>query len=431
MIPTDGSTTTITRDNVEKIYNALEAGKEIVVRSLCAVFRCIASVSYRYMDSGKGGGIRLYFEFISTTPVSEEIGLPFVSGFVEIPEASDINEDGTYTCTFHIHSYRYVMNVDLATATIGGTTLNSGFNTLLEFCKTNKPIYGRLSSDSKNLLLFDVVHISSDTYPTILKSNIPRHSGGAEGLKNYELVISSSSKATLYLIGDSTEAPMDGKYYVRRQGEWINLTDAITELLGGGSTPTTASNGVYILCTNGLLYTRTYWESHKYKPVGVAVITDDAKFAVAMEDINEEYPWCPSGITPSVISGMDAYDTGNNAKNDFSGVENTTAILSEYIGKTGFAAEQCDGYSSKNLQENNYLGSCGEWCKIPGNASEFDACMVAIGGTSIWGKEYYTSSQSQNGERAYSIDISVSGSYSISNPQKTIAKPVRAFIKIV
>lgn len=424
-IPKDGDVVSISKEKRNSIADAIKNGKEIVVRTLCSIFKCVTILTGT--DSDYETSLSLYFEFYGRQITESDIGLPFVSGCVDIPGLSNMNEEGTYTCTFHIHSYRFVMDIDLSVATIGGTALNRGFGNIIDFCKTNKTIFGRLSNDSTSLIRFDVEHIDSNNdYPIILKSNIPIHSGGVEGLKNYELVISAPNQGTLYLIGDSTEAPMDGNYYVRKNGKWISLAVALEEISTGMS-PSTAENGVYILCDNGMLYTRSEWTMKKYTPIGVAVITEEAKFAVAMENIEEQYPWCPLDVTPSVISGIAVCNTAGEAKQDFSGFENTSAILLAYEGKSGFAAEKCDTYTSVNLQK-NYLGAYGEWYKIKDFLSEFEACMEAIGGVSIYDKYYYTSSQDNS--NAYVIRFEQSGTTYATLASRTSLFYVRPFIKI-
>lgn len=155
-----------------------------------------------------------------------------------------------------------------------------------------------------------------------------------------------------------------------------------------------APNGIYILRTDNMLYTKEIWKTNwNDEAVGVAVLSDNCKFVIAPEQNSRRLTWSKGGAYDSV-SGVTTTTNTSTAKADYKGVQNSAAIVSKYGNSTDYAAGWCQNYTFKNGKK-GYLGSCGEWQEAYNNKSEINVCMFLIGGTAI-ATDYYhcTSTQS-------------------------------------
>lgn len=158
--------------------------------------------------------------------------------------------------------------------------------------------------------------------------------------------------------------------------------------------------GVFILGTDGRLYSAKEWNQPNSSAVGVAVLTNECKFVIApiaSTEINDRLLWSKKGAYYNV-SGVTTTTSSSVAKTDYEGVSNSSAIVSKYKEDTGYAAGWCQNFSFKNGKK-GYLGSCGEWKKAYDNKAEINACMSLIGGTAIrTDYPHWTSTQSSSGE---------------------------------
>ena len=165
------------------------------------------------------------------------------------------------------------------------------------------------------------------------------------------------------------------------------------------------SLGVFILSTDGSLYSESEWDQPDSSAVGVAVLTNECKFVIApiaSTEINYRLLWSKKGAYYNV-SGVTTTTSSSVAKTDYEGVSNSSAIVSKYKEDTDYAAGWCQNFSFKNGKK-GYLGSCGEWKKAYDNKAEINACMSLIGGTAIrTDYPHWTSTQSSSGE-AWSLD---------------------------
>ena len=149
--------------------------------------------------------------------------------------------------------------------------------------------------------------------------------------------------------------------------------------------------GIFILDTDGNLVKQSEWStSNNSKAVGVAVLSDNCKFVIAPAQNNVSLVWAPHGAEDSV-SGVITTNRLIAAISDYSGVSNSSAIVSKYRAGTNYAAGWCQNFSFKDGKK-GYLGACGEWREAYNNKDEIAACMSLIGGTTIGG-EYWTSTQ--------------------------------------
>ena len=169
------------------------------------------------------------------------------------------------------------------------------------------------------------------------------------------------------------------------------------------------SLGVFILGTDGNLYSKSEWNQPNSSAVGVAVLTNNCKFVIAPTQSGSSLVWAPHGAQDSV-PGVTTTASASDARKDYKGVSNSSAIVSKYRRGTNYAAGWCQNFSFKNGKK-GYLGSCGEWKKAYDNKAEINACMSLIGGTNIASSYCWTSSQhSANGAwMLYWPDNQVSG----------------------
>lgn len=152
--------------------------------------------------------------------------------------------------------------------------------------------------------------------------------------------------------------------------------------------------GVFILGTDGTLYSAEKWDQPNSSAVGVAVLTDECKFVIAPTQNGSSLVWAPRHATDSV-PGVTTVTSTLNAEKDYKGVSNSSAIVSKYRTGTNYAAGWCQNFTFRNGKR-GYLGACGEWQKACNNKDKINACMSLIGGEDIGNIFYWTSTQYSN-----------------------------------
>lgn len=153
-----------------------------------------------------------------------------------------------------------------------------------------------------------------------------------------------------------------------------------------------APNGIYILRTDNMLYTKEIWRTDwNNEAVGVAVLSNNCKFVISKTQ-GGLMTWGGYGTT---ISGIVTTTDANTAKKDYAGKDNTDKIIAQLGASSAPAANYCKNTSGLFPDgRQGYLGSLGEWQEAYNNKSEIDACMSLIGGTAIATNYYHwTSSQ--------------------------------------
>lgn len=167
--------------------------------------------------------------------------------------------------------------------------------------------------------------------------------------------------------------------------------------------------GVFILGTDGSLYSKSEWNQPNSSAVGVAVLTDKCKFVIAPTaptEVNDRLLWSKKGVYHNV-SGVITTTNLIAAMSDCNGVSNSSAIVSKYGTSTtygsDYAAKWCQDFSFKNGKK-GYLGAGGEWQEAYNNKDEIDACMSLIGGTAMRTDYFYWTSTQYGSRDAWSLD---------------------------
>ena len=151
------------------------------------------------------------------------------------------------------------------------------------------------------------------------------------------------------------------------------------------------SLGVFILGTDGNLYSAKEWNQPSSSAVGVAVLTNECKFVI-QPGAGYENQWMRNNDDLNMIDGVTATKSESMAARDYKGVENTAKIVSKYGVNANYAAGWCNSLSFKNGKK-GYLGAAGEWRKVLDNLSEVNQCMLKIGGENISNFISWTSTQ--------------------------------------
>ena len=149
--------------------------------------------------------------------------------------------------------------------------------------------------------------------------------------------------------------------------------------------------GVFIQDTTGKLWTSDAWDGSA-TPNGVAVVTDVCEFVIALSNGLKTY--IDSTGYSSTLNLL-RYSSSSSAIKNYSGLSNTTAMISAYGNDTREAAGYCANFFFPN-GKNGYLGSAGEWRVAYDNKVAIDTCMSKAGGTAIPEDYHWTSTRGDN-----------------------------------
>lgn len=149
-------------------------------------------------------------------------------------------------------------------------------------------------------------------------------------------------------------------------------------------------NGIYIQHIDGNLHTEADWTNGGFsndEANGVAVITDNARFVIAKNDLGE-IVW--SSDTSTLVDGILTVTNKTTALTDFAGHNNTQLMLATDTSGAGYS---CANYTFPNGQK-GYLPALGELNEAyaNGNASKINSLMTKIGG-SKFSASYWSSTQ--------------------------------------
>lgn len=123
------------------------------------------------------------------------------------------------------------------------------------------------------------------------------------------------------------------------------------------------SFGVYIQATNGKCYTKNEWgEVSGLTPNGIAVITDNCRFVMALACIENKQIYNNSSVVPNLTSKPGT----NTSYSDYSGKSNTDILIQSYGSSSTYAAGACVNYVFPNGNK-GYIGSHGEWAAFYNN----------------------------------------------------------------
>ena len=176
-------------------------------------------------------------------------------------------------------------------------------------------------------------------------------------------------------------------------------------------------NGAYIQDVDGNLYTESEWDTMKVAN-GIAVVTDECSFVIALEDVGDNIPWSGAAWASSLTTTTDK----SVALLDFNGEANTYNMILTEQGSEN-AAKRCSDYLFPAGQS-GYLGAAGEWALVSTMLSDINNLLSVVGGNAIPENEIWTSTQYNSG-RAWTIDAST---YSLNSRIVTeYEHSVRAF----
>ena len=183
--------------------------------------------------------------------------------------------------------------------------------------------------------------------------------------------------------------------------------------------------GVYIQGISGKLYTQEEWSSQETAN-SVAVITDQCRFIISLEDIGSGCRWGGLySLNNTLIEGVLATTDINVAKQDFSGKEHSKILYDvfydDYVNNDGdsdVAIIHCKDYKFPNGQS-CYLGAAGEWNVVGDNRTEIDNAMALVG-ESI---RYFISSTQYDAQNFWSLDF---GNNTLKSSAKSGSIKVRA-----
>lgn len=154
--------------------------------------------------------------------------------------------------------------------------------------------------------------------------------------------------------------------------------------------------GVFIQDTTGKLWTADAWNGSA-TPNGVAVLTSAYSFVIAL---SQSSYLSISEIGYSSNMSLPIYSSEADAIKDYSGLSNTTALISAYGNYTGEAAGYCAAFTFPNGKK-GYLGSAGEWQAAYDNESAITTCMSKASGVDLYNM-YWSSTRGE--DTAYNPD---------------------------
>ena len=204
-------------------------------------------------------------------------------------------------------------------------------------------------------------------------------------------------------------------------------TRSVTMAYVAHSGTTSPTNGVYIQDTDGYYHTASEWDG-TYTANGIAVITDNCRFVMALE--NAHSSTCQWGGYGTKVSGITTATSETSAQADYDGEAQTTVIISALDGTNdGYcdgapAAEYCRAYTFPD-GSTGYLGAAGEWQAALDNKDDIATALSTCGGTSL-SYYYWTSTQYSSN---YSWGMDWDGEY-LSLDRKGSRNYVRAFAAI-
>ena len=192
---------------------------------------------------------------------------------------------------------------------------------------------------------------------------------------------------------------------------------------GGGEAPS-YKNGVYVQHIDRKLYTEEEWTAAGFAndaANGIAVVTDNARFVIAKNDLGT-MAW--SSNTSTAVNGIMLTEDETTAKTDFAGYNNTQLMLATDTSGAGYS---CANFTFPN-GDKGYLPALGELNEAYANKSKIESLMTKIGGTKLTSGVYYRSSTQRDSSKAWILGWN-SGSSTSSDKDATY-NYVRAFTSL-
>lgn len=144
--------------------------------------------------------------------------------------------------------------------------------------------------------------------------------------------------------------------------------------------------GVRIQHVDGTLYTIEDWTTNAFTESnanGVFVSNGEHAFIVATKDNNGASKWSTESV---LVDGVFTTTVVDDARTDFDGDKNTTAILAALTGSS--AANNCNLYTFPNGAK-GYLPAAGELYMMRLYLSQINEALTLIGGIKISTTQYY------------------------------------------
>lgn len=184
--------------------------------------------------------------------------------------------------------------------------------------------------------------------------------------------------------------------------------------------------GVYIQDINGRLWNESEWDNST-TPNGIAVVTHECQFVIALEDAESGY-WLEESV---ILDGLPSLDE-TSAQQDYNGINNTAVLLSSELSSP--AAINCNNYTFPDGSK-GYLGAAGEWQAVIDNEAKITSALSLCGGksfTKIGAGVYYWTSTQYNIRSAYVAASEYLGStlLELGTNEKRTDIHVRAFKSI-
>lgn len=173
-------------------------------------------------------------------------------------------------------------------------------------------------------------------------------------------------------------------------------------VITGTLNPTT---GVYIQATDGYCFTVNEWNNGLGRtPNGIAVVTDNCSFVLALDNISDYCEWAGANINPrtTLISGVRTVTMASEAAQDFDGINNTNKIVSKYNSYSLSSALECSKFIFPNGKK-GYLGGAGEILAMVNNRDAINAAINTCGGNYISPTNMYWSSTQYDDDEAWCI----------------------------
>lgn len=172
-----------------------------------------------------------------------------------------------------------------------------------------------------------------------------------------------------------------------------------------GIDPATAPNGVYVYANDGLLYNSNDWNTaNNDLAVGVAVVTDNCKFAITKgEKLQKAWSNALHGID---VDGITNYTSDNSAVTDFNGESNTAIIRAatpnedDSNNAAHYCYNQVVSISGRGIIH-GYLPALGELQAAYNNKSLVNSAMSLIGGITMPTNNWLWSSTEWNAYNAW------------------------------
>ena len=164
-----------------------------------------------------------------------------------------------------------------------------------------------------------------------------------------------------------------------------------------GVSPSEASNGVYIYANNGKLYTPEEWDTaNNDLAVGVAVVTDDCRFAIGKTGRNNGIAWS-GALYGTDVDGVMNTSNVSFAREDFAGENNTALIRAATSGENSSnnAAHWCYAQTIivNGSTKHGYLAAAGEWQAAHDNKAAVNSALSLIGGSAMLTGDHWASTE--------------------------------------